>query len=380
MNLIYLDNASTTKPFNSVIQAVTKCMTEDYGNPSSLHKIGLQAQLRIDETRTIIANSLGTAPETILFTSGATESNNLAIKGISKIYGTRKNHIITSAVEHASVRNTIEKLEQQGFQVTRIFPDKNGHFQAQDFINAVTDQTFLISMMLTENETGRILPVKQVFKSIKKKYPKIMTHCDAVQAYMKIPIKINQLQADLLSISAHKIHGIKGVGALYIRKGVRLEPILTGGKQEKAIRAGTESVPLIYGFGQAVNLMRNNVQERLEQVNAKKTYLLNLLSEMPDIFINSDITGENSPYIVNFSVKNIRSEIMLHYLESKNIYVSSGSACSKGAKSGVLSAYHIPDNLSDCAIRVSFSEDTREEELQALVNAVKDGQKNLIHK
>ena len=380
MELIYLDNASTTKPFDSVIQAVTECMKEYYGNPSSLHKIGLQAQLCIDNARTIIANSLGTAPETILFTSGATESNNLAIRGIANIYGKRKNHIITSAVEHASVRNTIEKLEQQGFQVTRIFPDENGHFQAQDFINAVTDQTFLISMMLTENETGRMLPVKQVFKSIKKKNPNIITHCDAVQAYMKIPIKINQLQADLLSISAHKIHGIKGVGALYIRKNIRLEPILTGGKQEKSIRAGTESVPLIHGFGQAVEHMQNTIPERFEQVSLKKAYLLKLLSEMPDIFMNSDITGENSPYIVNFSVKNIRSEIMLHYLESKNIYVSSGSACSKGAKSGVLSAYHISDNLADCAIRVSFSKDTTEEDLRTLVEAIKNGQENLIHK
>ncbi|MBD5143071.1 MAG: cysteine desulfurase [Ruminococcus sp.] len=380
MDFIYLDNASTTKPFASVVHAVTTCMTENYGNPSSLHKMGLQAQLCMDHARATIADSLWTAPENILFTSGATESNNLAIKGIANIYGKRKNHIITSAVEHASVRNTIEKLEQQGFQVTRIFPDENGHFQAKDFINAVTDQTFLISMMLTENETGRILPVQQLFKFIKKKYPNIITHCDAVQAYMKIPIKINQLQADLLSISSHKIHGIKGVGALYLKKGIRLEPILTGGKQEKAIRAGTESVPLIHGFGQAVSLMQNNIPERLEQANLKKACLLNLLSGISDIFINSDVTGENSPYIVNFSVKNIRSEIMLHYLESKNIYVSSGSACSKGAKSGVLSAYRIPDNLADCAIRVSFSEETTEEDLQALVEAIKNGQKNLIHK
>lgn len=380
MKLIYLDNAATTKPSASVIQAVTKCMTEDYGNPSSLHRIGLQAQLRMDEARTVIADSLGTAPETILFTSGATESSNLAIRGTAGIYGKRKKHIITSAVEHASVRNTIEKLEEQGFQVTRIVPDKDGHFQAQDFINAVTDQTFLISMMLTENETGRILPVKSVFRSIKKKYPKIITHCDAVQAYMKIPVKVNLLQADLLSVSAHKIHGVKGVGALYVRKGIRLDPIVTGGKQEKSIRPGTESVPLIYGFGEAVTCMQNTITERLEQTELKKAYLLNLLSEMPDISVNSDITGENSPYIVNFSVKGIRSEIMLHYLESKNIYVSSGSACSKGAKSGVLSAYGVSDNLADCAIRVSFSENTTQEELLLLTEAIKEGQKNLIHK
>ncbi|MDE6730524.1 MAG: cysteine desulfurase [Oscillospiraceae bacterium] len=381
---MYLDHAATTKPSDSVIQAVASCMTECYGNPSSLHGLGLQAQLRMEHTRKIIANSMGIAPETILFTSGATESNNLAIRGASCTYGRRKKHIITSAVEHASVRNTIRALEEQGYTVTRIVPDENGQFRAQDFIDAVTDQTFLISIMLVENETGRILPVGEVFRKIKKKYPDIITHCDAVQAYMKIPVKISTLQADLLSISAHKIHGIKGAGALYIRKGVRLTPIMTGGSQEKSLRPGTESVPLIAGFGQAVTEMQNSIETRFQKAIANKNYLLNLLAELPDIIINSDDadpeSSKNSPYILNFSVKQIRSEIMLHYLESRHIYVSSGSACSKGAKSGVLSAYRIPDQLADCAIRVSFSEQTTEQELLALVQAIRDGHANLIHK
>ncbi|MDE5769359.1 MAG: cysteine desulfurase, partial [Oscillospiraceae bacterium] len=362
--LIYLDNAATTKPSDEVIRSVALHMADCYGNPSSLHGLGLQAQLRIEQARKIIANSMGVDPETILFTSGATESNNLAIRGASGTYGRRKKHIITSAVEHASVRNTIRKLEEQGYTVTRIVPDENGQFRAQDFIDAVTDQTFLISIMLVENETGRILPVRDVFRKIKKKYPQIITHCDAVQAYMKIPVKISTLQADLLSVSAHKIHGIKGAGALYVRKGVRLEPIMTGGSQEKSLRPGTESVPLIYGFGQAVTEMQNSIETRYQKAMSNKNYLVKLLAEMPDISINSDNSdpetdknlenSNNSPYIVNFSVKHIRSEIMLHYLEHRNIYVSSGSACSKGAKSGVLSAYRIPEQLADCAIRVSF--------------------------
>lgn len=378
---IYLDNAATTKPSDTVTKAVSLCMGECYGNPSSLHKLGLQAQSRIDQARKIIANSLGTDPECILFTSGATESNNLAIRGSAGTYGRRKKHIITSAVEHASVRNTINKLEEQGYTVTRIFPDQNGHFQTQDFVNAVTDQTFLISMMLTENETGRILPVGSVFRKIKKKYPGIITHCDVVQAYMKIPVKINALQADMLSVSSHKIHGIKGVGALYVRKGIRLEPILTGGSQEKSIRPGTESVPLICGFGQAVADMQDSIETRLHNAASNREYLLQLLADMQDISINSDTdpAGESSPYILNFSVKNIRSEIMLHYLESKGIYVSSGSACSKGAKSGVLSAYQIPDRVADFAIRVSFSEHTTERELLALTEAIRKGQESLIH-
>ncbi|MBE6875871.1 MAG: cysteine desulfurase [Ruminococcus sp.] len=379
--MIYLDNAATTKPAESVIRRAGECLTEHFGNPSSLHKFGLNAQLCMDEARKIISGSLGAEPDNILFTSGATESSNLALRGSASAYGKRKKKIITSAVEHASVRSTLDTLEQQGFEVIRILPDENGRFQAEDFIRAVDENTFLISMMLVENETGRILPVPEVFRRVRKKYPDVILHCDAVQAYMKIPVKTKDLQADLISLSAHKIHGIKGVGALYIRKGVRLTPLLTGGKQEKSIRPGTESVPLIAGFGEAVRLMQNTIPERLEAVQTKKDYLLNLLSNMPEISINSD-TDKNysSPYILNFSVKGIRSEIMLHYLEQKEIYVSSGSACSKGAKSGVLSAYHVPDNLADCAVRVSFSEETSLQELDTLVQAIAEGQKNLIHK
>ncbi len=379
--MIYLDNAATTKPAASVTQAIISCLTEDYGNPSSLHRVGLQAQLHIDQTRKIIADSLKTEKETILFTSGATESNNLALHGIAGSYGKRKKRIISSAVEHASVKSTLDALEEQGFEVIRIFPGKDQRFHAEDFIQAINEQTCLISMMYTENETGRLLPVSDVFRSVKKKYPAIITHCDAVQAYMKYPINIRNLQADLLSLSAHKIHGAKGTGALYIRKNIRLMPIMTGGKQEKSIRPGTEAVPLIAGFGEAVQLMQKTISDRLMQTEQKKTYLLNLLSAMPDIAINSDTDSRfSSPYILNFSVKGIRSEIMLHYLESKEIYVSSGSACSKGVNSGVLHAYGIPDQIADCAIRVSFSEDTTEQELSALIQAIQSGLHELIRK
>ena len=380
--MIYLDNAATTKPAESVIQKAEECMREYFGNPSSLHKLGLEAELHMKQARKIIADSIGAEPENILFTSGATESSNLALRGIASVYGKRnKKRIITSAVEHASVRNTMDYLEQQGFEVIRILPDKNGRFQAEDFIQAVNEDTFLISMMLVENETGRILPVQEVFRRIRKKYNNIILHCDAVQAYMKLPVKLRELQADLISFSAHKIHGIKGTGALYIKKGIRLTPLVTGGEQEKSIRSGTEAVPSIAGFGEAVRILQDSILERLEEAQTKKDYLLNLLSEMPDIIINSDIDKNySSPYIVNFSVKGIRSETMLHYLEQKEIYVSSGSACSKGAKSGVLSAYGIPDAMADCAIRVSFSEETTTEELYQLTQAIAEGQKSLIHK
>ncbi len=375
---IYLDNAATTKPTQEVIDAVVRCMSETYGNPSSLHRIGLDAQLVMDAARKRIADALGCDSGCILFTSGATESSNLALRGAAAAYGKRRPHIVTSAVEHASVRSTVDALEAQGFRVTRIHPNADGEFDAADFIQAVDDETCLISMMMTENETGRILPVQKVFRVVKKRFPDVITHCDAVQAFMKLPFRVNDLYADLLSVSAHKIHGPKGVGALYVRKGVRLLPIVTGGKQEKSIRPGTEAMPLIAGFGAAVASMQPTIVQRYEKATTLKNFLVDRLSQMPDIHINSSVNGTS--YIVNFSVKGIRSEIMLHYLESKGIYVSSGSACSKGAKSGVLSAYGLSDDYADSALRISFSGDTMEEELVALTDAIAQGQSQLIHK
>lgn len=375
---VYLDNAATTRPAAQVIAAITDCLTEHYGNPSSLHRLGLDAELCMKEARKAIAGALGTEPERILFTSGATESSNLALRGAAAVYGKRQRHIVTSAVEHASVRSTMDALGAQGFHVTRVLPDADGVFHAQDFVDAVTEDTCLISMMLVENETGRILPVGDVFRRLKKKFPKLITHCDAVQGFMKLPVRVNSLNADLLSISAHKIHGPKGVGALYICKGVRLQPLTTGGKQENAIRPGTEAVPLIVGFGAAVQYMQPTIQERFTAVQAKRDALLQILSKMEGITVNS--TAEGSPYIVNFSVDDIRSETMLHFLEEEEIYVSSGSACSKGARSGVLLAYGISDERADSAIRVSFSEETTDEDLNLLTAAIVRGQKSLVHK
>ncbi len=380
--MIYLDYAATANPAEAAVQKAGECLQKAFGNPSSLHRMGLYAEQYLTEARKILAGSLGAEQEEILFTSGATESSNLALRGAAAVYGKRgRIKIITSAVEHASVRSTLDALEQQGYEIIRILPGQNGRFQAEDFIKAADANTCLISMMLAENETGRLLPVPEVFRKIRKKFPEIILHCDAVQAYMKIPFRQKDLQADLISLSAHKIHGIKGSGALYIRKGIRLTPLMTGGKQERGLRPGTEAVPLIAAFGEAVRIMQDSIPERLEQTQAKKEYLLKLLSAVPGITLNSDADKNySSPYIVNFSVEGIRSEIMLHYLEQKEIYVSSGSACSKGARSGVLSAYGIPDRLADCAVRVSFSETTSQQELDALVQAVAEGQKTLIHR
>ncbi len=375
---IYLDNAATTRPSSAVIGAVTHCMSEVYGNPSSLHRMGLDAQLLMDGARKTVASALGCDRNCILFTSGATESSNLALRGAAAAYGKRRPHIVTSAVEHASVRSTVDALEAQGFRVTRILPNAEGEFDAKDFINAVTEGTCLVSMMLAENETGRILPVQRAFRTIKKRFPDVITHCDAVQAFMKLPVRVNDLNADLISISAHKIHGPKGVGALYIRKGVRLLPIVTGGKQERSIRPGTEAMPLIAGFGAAVEEMQPSISDRFAHAKHMKECLLEKLAQIEGISVNS--SPEGTPYILNLSVQGIRSEIMLHFLESKGIYVSSGSACSKGAKSQVLSAYGIPDDRADSALRISFSAETTEDELTALTEAIAQGRAQLIHK
>ena len=375
---VYLDHAATTRPAGEVIEAITDCLTHHYGNPSSLHRVGLDAQLVMEDARKAITSAIGAQPQELLFTSGATEASNLALRGTAGTYGRRKKHIVSSAVEHSSVRSTLDALEEQGYQVTRVLPRADGRFYAEDFLSAVTEETFLVSMMYAENETGTLLPVAEVMRRVKKRRSDIVTHCDAVQAFMKLPVHVEDLHADLVSLSGHKIHGPKGVGALYVRRGIRLQPIVTGGKQERGIRPGTEPTPLIAGFGAAVKLMQPTISDRLSHVQMLHDQLIWELRKMEGITLNSPEDG--SPYIVNFSVQGIRSETMLHFLEEREIYVSSGSACSKGAKSGVLAAYGIPDDRAESAIRVSFSGETEPEMLEALLSAVRDGQRTLIHK
>ena len=368
---VYLDNAATTRPCAEAVEAAVKAMTENYGNPSSLHKAGLDAQLAVDYARKVIAGSIGADSSCVYFTSGATESNNLALRGAAGAYGRRKKKVVISAVEHASVDETAAALENAGYTVVRVSPREDGRLYAADFAAACDEDTFLISMMLVNNETGYILPVKETFSAVKRRFPDIITHCDCVQAYMKLPIKVNALCADMISLSAHKIHGVKGVGAIYIKKGVRVVPIVTGGKQEKGIRSGTESVPLIAAFGAAAEKLLPTIQERYEKVSGLKAYLLDRLAEIDGISVNSPEDG--SPYVVNISAEGRRSEIMLHFLESKGIYVSSGSACSKGQQSGVLGQFGIRDKRADSAVRISMTAETAEEDLDAFVTALREG-------
>ena len=368
---VYLDNAATTKPCAEAVEAAVGAMTEKYGNPSSLHRAGLDAQLLVDNARKEIASGIGADSDCIYFTSGATESNNLALRGASAAYGRKRKKIVISAVEHASVEETAADLEKKGFEVVRVSPREDGRYYAADFVNVCDEDTCLISMMYVNNETGYILPVRETFSAVKRKYPEIITHTDCVQAFMKLPVKAGALCADLISLSGHKVHGGKGVGALYIKKGVRVLPVITGGKQEKGIRSGTESVPMIAAFGAAVKKLSPTITERYEKVSGLKAYLLGKLGNIEGVAVNSP--GDGSPYVVNISAVGKRSEIMLHFLESRGIYVSSGSACSKGQQSGVLGQFGIKDKRADSALRISMTAETTEGELDMFCEALKEG-------
>lgn len=372
----YLDNSATTKPCMESAEAVFKCLTETYGNPSSLHAKGTEAMQVLENSRKIIADSLKCSPECITFTSGATESTNTALIGAAERYGRRKKKIITTSVEHASVREVCKYLETKGFEIVRISPDSNGEITYQQILDAVDENTCLVSMMLVNNETGYILPVEKTFFGIKKRFPDVITHCDCVQAYMKIPVNVRNLNADLISLSGHKIHAPKGTGILYMAKGIHIHELMHGGGQERGFRAGTESVPLIAGFAKAVEIGNKTIDERYKYVSDLKKYLMERLSEIDGISVNSD---ENSlPYIANISVNGIRSEIMLHFLEERNIFISSGSACSKGAKSGVLGEFGINDKQADSALRISFCSDNDKSDIDALVQGIIDGKSRIM--
>ncbi|MCC8069366.1 MAG: cysteine desulfurase [Ruminococcus sp.] len=372
MEVHYLDNASTTKPCAEAVETIIRCLTTDYGNPSSLHKMGLNAQLYMDNARKTIAKVLGcNNVDSILFTSGATESSNISILGTAKIYGKRKKKVVTTTIEHASVKECFNELERQGFEVVKVSPNKDGEITYQDIVNAVDDNTFLVSCMLVNNETGYILPIEKAYNGIKKKYPDVITHCDCVQGFLKVPINVRTLKADLISISGHKVHAPKGVGALYVSKGTRISKSNLGGKQERGFRSGTEALPNIAGFGSAVEVYYPTIKERFEYVSKLKQYLIDSISKYSWICINSKENA--SPYIVNISVLGVRSEIMLHFLEEKGVYISSGSACSKGEKSGVLSQFGLSERHSDSAIRVSFCETNTTQDIDAFATALVEG-------
>ena len=375
MREIYLDNSATTKVYKQAAEAAFDVMTENYGNPSSLHMKGVEAERILEEARKEIADTIGGSPDGLYFTSGGTEANNLAVIGGTLAKKRKGNKIVVSAYEHDSVIKSAKQLETMGFSVTWIAPDENGIITPLSVFEAVDEKTVLVSVMLVNNEIGAINPIKEICAAAKRKNPEILFHTDAVQGFCKVPFKAEKSGVDLVTVTAHKIGGPKGTGALWMKKGVRVLPQHFGGEQEKQLRPGTQAMPLIAAFGKAVELENASASERKERMKMLEKHLKESIEGVDGILLNSKEGA--IPNIVNISVPGIRSEIMLHFLENRGIYVSSGSACALGAKSHVLAAMGYDNARIDSAVRISFGRDTEKEDIDELVAAIKDAMSTL---
>ena len=365
----YLDNSATTRPYDEVVETVARVMKEQYGNPSSLHRLGIAAEKEVKVAKESIAAALKATPGEIYFTSGGTESNNLAIMGTCAL--ARGRHIISTPLEHPATMNTLAKLQEKGWRVDLVPVGRDGVISLPAFEDLIRPDTVLVTAMLVNNEIGSVQPIAQMAKILKRKNPKAHLHVDAVQGFCKVPCNVRDLGADLLSISGHKIHGPKGIGVLYVRKGTRLAPVLYGGGQQDNLRPGTENVPGIAGLGVAAKLCHGRMPEATERMARLRKRLEKELSEkISNIRVNTPETC--APHILNISFGGARSEVILHSLENENIYVSSGSACSSHKKepSYVLSAIGVDRGMIDGSIRFSLSEFTTEEDIDATVAAL----------
>lgn len=371
---VYLDNSATTRPYEEVVVEMVKYMESHYGNPSSLHRMGVDAEKAMKGARKSIAVSLGVKDEEIYFTSGGTEADNTAIFGAAQARKRRGDKIVTSRIEHPAVMESCRKLEESGFRVEYIPVGGNGVIDLRALESALDDQTILITVMHVNNEVGSIQPIREIAE-LKDRIGKrlgmeILLHTDAVQSYGRLPIPMDGI--DMLAVSGHKIHGPKGAGALYIRKALNIQPYIHGGGQERGLRSGTENVPAIAGFGTAADLCRRNTDKRIETMKKVKAYLEEgLRSEIPDIRFNSSPDG--SPAILNVSFSGVRGEVLLHTLEQSEIYVSTGSACSsrKKGQSHVLKAMGLSDKEIEGAVRFSFSEFNTTEEIDYVLARLK---------
>lgn len=371
---VYLDNCSTTKPRDEVVEEMIHILKEEYGNPSSLHRMGFNIEKKIEYTREIVANFLRVHKDEIYFTSGGTESNNLALQSIINKYHRKGKHIITTGIEHPSILNVLRHYEQKGYEITYLKVDNNGLISLDELRNSIREDTILLCIMLVNNEIGTIQPIGEIKRIIREKESEALLHVDGIQAFGKVPIDINGWDIDTFSFSGHKIYGPKGIGGLYIDKKLKLNPIIFGGNQERGFRSGTENVPGIIGLGKAVEIMGENYEEERTKVKNIKSYFINRLNkEISSIRINSPMDEWGSPYILNISFKYIRGEVLLHYLEDKGIYVSTGSACSsKGTeKSHVLSEIGLSPLDIDGAIRFCFSHENSIEDIDYAIDVLK---------
>lgn len=365
----YLDNSATTRCSDRACQVMVDLLTKDYGNPSSLHMKGIEAERFVETAKKKIAKTLRVSEKEIIFTSGGTESNNLAIIGAAMANRRAGNHIITTSIEHASVENPMEFLKEQGFEITYLSVDENGIISLEELEEAVTEQTILVSMMQVNNEIGAIEPVAEAAELIKKKNPATLIHVDAIQSYGKMYIYPKKLGIDMLSVSGHKIHGPKGSGFLWVKEKTKLKPLILGGGQQKGMRSGTENVPAIAGLGEAAEEIYENLDEKRAHLYGLKQRFIDGIEKLEGTHVNGKTGEDSAPHIVSVSFEGIRSEVLLHSLEDRRIYVSSGSACSSNNHAGkqkgskTLRNIHLKEKLLDSTLRFSFSVHTTEEEI-----------------
>lgn len=370
----YFDNSASTRVLDSVKDIVVKTMTEDYGNAAAKHRKGMEAERYIREARRIIAGTLKAAEKEILFTSGGSESNNMALIGTALANQRAGRHIISTAVEHPSVYNPLTYLEELGFEITFLPVDHNGHISLQQLEEAIRPDTILVSVMYVNNEVGAVEPIEEISRIIKAKNPSVIFHVDAIQAYGKYVIRPKKQGIDLLSVSGHKIHGPKGVGFLYIRSGVKIKPLIYGGGQQNNLRSGTENVPGTAGLGVAAKEMYTDHEEKIRRLTELKDYMTDRLGEIEGTLVNSKKGMESAPQIVSVSFEGVRSEVLLHALEDKEIYVSSGSACSSHHPgiSGTLKGIGLAQKYLDATIRISFGIFNTKEEIDYCIDTLKE--------
>ena len=368
--MIYLDNSATTKPCAEAVAAMTAALTENWGNPSALYGFGIDTAKLLRTARMQVAAAMGAEPDRVFFTSGGTEADNWALFSAAKRFGKKKKHIITTAVEHHAILNAMQELERLGFEVTYLQPDREGRITLQDLKAALRPDTFLISIMMVNNESGAVMPIAQMAKLVHKLNPDAIFHTDAVQGFLKVPFQAKSLGADLISVSSHKIHGPKGAGALYISPRLKSFPAyLVGGGQENNFRSGTEGTPAIFGFAAACGVGAATLKADLEREKALLDYAIEKISAMEGIVING---AHEAPHILSLSVPGVPTQNTLNLLQEDGICISAGSACAKGHRSHVLTAMNLAPEVIDGAFRVSISRETTREEIDILLKSLEE--------
>lgn len=366
--MIYLDNSATTKPCAEAVEAMTLALTESWGNPSALYDFGIDTAKALRGARAQVAAAMGAEPDRVFFTSGGTEADNWALFSAAKRFGKKHKHVITTAVEHHAILNAMKELEGQGFEVTYLQPDREGRISAESLKEALRKDTFLVSIMMVNNESGAVMPIAQMARLVRRMNPDAVFHTDAVQGFLKVPFQAKSLGADLISISSHKVHGPKGAGALYISPRLRSFPaFLVGGGQESGYRSGTEGTPAIFGFAAACAAGAKTFRSDIARERELLEYAMAQIGGLEGIVING---AHDAPHILSLSVPGVPTQNTLNLLQEEGICISAGSACAKGHRSHVLSAMNLSPEVIDGAFRVSFSRQTTKEEIDALVEAL----------